>query len=501
MSRKLLPCLFLLALITGLSSCYKEITLYESEPTALLELPVLLQLDGKDCFFDSKLNLLRYSISMDSLADFSPVVKFQHSSEISFQSTQLQNNQVNHLGKIQMGKPYPIVITCHGTEKSVDLIFTNLPIIQLISDAPFYDEPKSLTRIHIEDPHSATVFSSYAGMEIRGGFSRGFDKKSLGFSLWRDMNSTSDYSSPLLGNEQNSDWILNSSIIDPSRIRNLVSIEIWNSLNTTGINSNAHLGVKSQLVEVFINNTFKGIYTFSQKLNKEFLDAREEVVLYKAKEWADGGTTFSGFNPEMSSGSVWNGWEQELPDAKERINWQPLYDLSELVVNGNDEVFIASIEKLIDLDVLTDYYLLLNLTSAFDNEGKNTFLLKENASTPFLMIPWDLDGSWGITYDGSPTGYEAILGNNLYDRLNKMNPLLFREKVKERWLYLRNHQFSKDNLFQHFDLYFRQLNASDIIQQENRVWNLNLDMRQEQDDIEQWISNRLLFLDEYFENY
>lgn len=501
MKRKALNYFIIIALMLGLYSCYKEITLYETEPTNTLHLPVLIKLDGKDCFFDSKSNLLRYSISKDSLTEFSPVVNFPNTSEIYFHTTKLTNNQTNHLGNIQIGNPYPITIISKGNEKKMDLIFTNLPIVQVISDSPFYDEPKSLVRITIGDPKAKEVFSSYAGIEIRGNFSRGFDKKSLGFSLWKDPNSTSGYSSTLLGITDNCDWILNSAIIDPSRIRNLVSIELWNSLNTPEITRNPHLGVRSKLVEVFINNSFKGIYTFSEKLNHHFLDATNEAVLYKAIDWANGGTTFDGLTPPLSPNNLWNGWKQELPDMKLRINWEPLFDLSELVVNGNNEVFLASIEKLIDLDVLIDYYLLLNLTSAFDNVGKNTFLWKENANAPFLLIPWDLDGSWGINYDGTRTGYESILGNHLYHRLYEMNPLNYREKVKERWQYLRNHQFSKESLFQHFDKYFQELNTSDIIQKENLIWNLNLNMEDEQEYIEYWISNRLTFLDLYFQNY
>ena len=481
MNGKLTTCFILIALMLGLSSCYKEITVYDSEPTNDLHLPVLIKLNGKDCFFDSKSNMLRYSISKDSLTVFSPVVNFMNTSEIYFHTIKLTNNRINHLGNVQIGKPYPLKIISNGIEKKVDLIFTNLSIVQVISDSPFYDEPKSLARVTIGDPHSRTDFSSYAGIEIRGNFSRGFDKKSLGFCLWKDPKSTIDYSASLLSISDNCEWILNSSIIDPSRIRNLVSIELWNSLNTPGTTKKCHLGVKSILVEVFINNSFHGIYTFSEKLNKEFLDATNDAVLYKAIDWANGGTTFDGLIPPLSPNNYWNGWKQEVPDIKERINWKPLFDLSELVMNGSNEAFLASIEKSIDLDVLIDYYLLLNLTSAYDNVGKNTFLLKENTDAAFLIIPWDLDGSWGINYDGSRTGYESILKNHLYDRLHKINPLNYREKVKERWQYLRTHQFSQENLFQHFGKYFQKLNSSDIIQKENQVWKLNLNMVEEQD--------------------
>ena len=67
-------------IVLFLQSCYKEAIIFDSEPSALLELPLILKFDDKDCMFDSEMNLLRYPISSDSILNFSPFTEFQESS-------------------------------------------------------------------------------------------------------------------------------------------------------------------------------------------------------------------------------------------------------------------------------------------------------------------------------------------------------------------------------------------------------------------------------------
>ncbi len=477
------------------SSCLEEAVIYNAEPSLDLQLPLILKFDQINCSYDAETEMLRYYLPQDSLSDFSPLIEFQKSSELFFNTNKLENNQLNNLGFVQINKPYQIEIRNGKTTKQLTLIFTNLPIIQIISDTKIYDEPKSITRIQINSSEKNHHFTSFAGIELRGRYSRDYEKKSMGFALWEGMDRSLEYSSELLGLKKNSDWILGAAFIDPSRIRNLVSFEIWNGLNNLG---NYHLGIQSRLVEVFLNNSFQGIYVFSELLNEQLLGVDNNAVLYKGIEWANGATKFESFNPEISINQFWNGWEQKIPDRKDRINWSPLNNLYELVVNGSDEDFASNIANHFNIENLIDYYLFLNLTLAIDNTGKNSFLFAENDDTPLQYIPWDLDGSWGILYDGTKIDYKAILTNNLFDRLYEVNVENYREKVKNRWLNLREINFKKKNIAGVFDKYFKLMKASDIIQKENLIWDINLNIEKEQMYINDWTANRLEFLDNYF---
>lgn len=492
---------FIYSLIIFVTGCYKTDIIYNTEPTSDLQIFPLLKLNGTGCYVDTKLDLIRYSIAADSVSNFSPFVEFQDKSELYFNGIKLQNNAVNLLGNIKAGKSNNVVVTNGDTSRKFEFIFTSLPIVQVIYDSQIYDEPKTLVRINISDPEETTVFSSFAGIEHRGTFSRGFDKKSMGFSLWENMDSSSEYLTSLLNFGKNNDWILNSAIVDPSRIRNIVSFEIWNGLrNENKDDYSGNIGIQPRPVELFMNNRFWGLYIFSDNLNKAFLSAGNKAVLYKAYDWANGATRFERYDSKVSHHRFWNGWEQKIPHYKEKINWEPLNKLYEVVRNSSDESFKKGISELIDIDNFIDYYLFLNLTAAADNTGKNIFLYKENQQEPFKIIPWDQDGSWGLVYDGSRMGYNTVLSNRLFQRLFETNPRNFISKLKNRWFYLRQNNYEKAKLNAAFDSSFNKLISLDIIQKENKIWSLNLNMQEEQEYIQNWIKNRLDYLDGYFAN-
>ncbi|HKJ80005.1 MAG TPA: CotH kinase family protein, partial [Prolixibacteraceae bacterium] len=277
--------LFLVITIV-MQSCYKEKVVYETDPNDMLQLPVLLKLDGRECFFDAQFNMLRYAFSKDS-SGFSPKVEFANESQVYFEGKRLGNNQINNFGTVEVGTPYQLTIEKNGSKKEFDLIFTNNPIIQVICDSEIYDEPKTLARIKISAPFSPADFSSYCGIEHRGKFTKYEDKRSMGFELRQNMNSTSEYSAGIFNFKPNTDWILTSAVIDPSRIRNAVSFNIWNQLSGWDDGKNAkHIGIDSKLIELFLNTKFHGIYVFSERINRTFLNAGNDAVLYKAEEWA-----------------------------------------------------------------------------------------------------------------------------------------------------------------------------------------------------------------------
>lgn len=484
-------------LILLIASCYNEEVILDSSPNVNLELPLLLNFDGKACAFDARYNLLRFPISKGGIAEYSPTIEFNKNTAVTFEGKELKNREKNLLGAVEVNKSYRLVFTTDKKEFELELVFTNLPVVQIVCDSEVRDEPKTLSRIVYNDPKADKQFSSLSGIEYRGKYSRSYPKKSFGFSLWEDGLSDKEFDYNISGTGSNSDWILNGAVIDPSRIRNVVSFEIWKEMGKTMPGSD-HWGIESKRSELFLNNEFRGLYLFSENLNHFRLSAEEGAVLYKAIDWADGATRFESFEEEISTNQYWNGWEQKYPFRKEVINWEPLNKLYVLVVNAGDDEFVEHIGEMIDIPLFVDYFILLNLTSAADNTGKNTFLFKKSSQEKFQIIPWDLDGSWGILYDGSRVDDQNILSNNLYARLMDLNADNFRQQLKARWAFLRENCLSEGDLKKFFDGYFHFFQSSDIVQMENQVWNIQLDMNEEQEYINEWIESRLLYLDDFF---
>ena len=260
-------------------------------------------------------------------------------------------------------------------------------------------------------------------------------------------------------------------------------------------------GINGEFVELYINNEHQGLYCLSENINSELLDLNSlNAVLYKATEWEQGATRFEIHNGNPNINYYWDGWEQKYPDPGIAINWEPLDELRSLVVNGNDENFRLQIESLIDLNNVIDYYVFLNIVSAMDNTGKNTFLVKKNLQNKFYIVPWDIDGSWGLFWDGTYTDNTSILSNSLFNRLIETDINDFKGKVRKRWASLRERYFSNIELKKLFVKNFNTIKNSNIIDIENRKWDLNIDINSEEEFLINWIDKRVLFLDDYFDN-
>ncbi|MGB0369569.1 MAG: CotH kinase family protein, partial [Flavobacteriales bacterium] len=408
--------------------CYKVDAVYDADPDENYELPLILRLNGKDCAFDAETNTLRYSLTEADAASFEPFVEFQSYSEITFNNQVLVNREVNLFGEIEPYELYNLVIESLNTTQTFKLIFTEFPVMQIITPNRFGDEPKTLARTRIHYPEfSEPTFTSYIGIERRGNTSQFFPKKPLGFSCVASKYIEDAYSASLFGFDAVENWMLDPMYYDKSRQRAASSLEIWRSMA-----GETHFASPNQTVEVFLNNEYRGLFNLRQNMTPEFLGLTSpDALLFKGKEW--GLNQFYEYDNSPPSVSYWGGWEQDFPLPEIRLNWEPLRNLSWIVVKANSQEFETQIASAIDIENVIDYYLFINLVYAPDNLGKNLFLTRENANEPFKLIPWDLDGTWGLFWDGSPLGHEGILSNGLFSRLLNENPNNYKQQLKTRW--------------------------------------------------------------------
>lgn len=486
----------LVLFLASLQSCFKEETIFNMEPNSNLELPTMLKFNGKECAFDFGQKMLRYPIPNDSIINYSPFIELQDYSTVRFDSIQIWNNQICELGTVYINKEYIVSITTNDIIQQFSLIFTNLPIVQIITPNVIYDEPKMLARVVINYPElDKKPFNSLVGIEIRGASCQHYKKKSYGFELLNSMDICDIASNSIFDMRINHSWILDAMYIDAARLRNKVSFEIWNGMRPIDANE----GIKPKFVELYVNIEHQGLYCFNENVNSELLQLSDnEALLYKAVAWADGATQFETYSYEVSSSEYWDGWEQKYPSPKIQLNWLPLKELRDFIINSSNEVFRSEVNRYLNIGSFIDYYIFLNLIFAMDNTGKNIFLTRIDQDSPFSIIPWDLDGSWGISWDGSKIGYESILSNNIYSRLLTTNPNDFRVDLKSRWFLLRDQSFSLPILQSMFVTSFKVLEKSDIIDVENNIWNTTVNLQEEQAYMNTWLTNRLNYLDGYF---
>ncbi|MGB0850542.1 MAG: hypothetical protein ACPGTP_04800, partial [Bacteroidia bacterium] len=200
--------ILILLVVLVFQSCYKEDVVFDASPDSDFELPTLLRLNKKECFYDHSSKSLRYPIQLDSIPDFTAWVEFQEYSEVTFSGLALENKSQNNLGTIKTNTEYSLSIKSNGKTNEFSLFFTNLPTVRIVTPNAIYDEPKSYAKVTINDKNTLiNPESYYIGLERRGGgLSRAFPKKSIGFAIKSDKGLYNDLSRSLLGMKANNDW-------------------------------------------------------------------------------------------------------------------------------------------------------------------------------------------------------------------------------------------------------------------------------------------------------
>ena len=416
------------------------------------------------------------------------------------------------------------------------LLFSCLPLVQVFSETNIGSVYKrgGLVVTEPNKPDSAEVL--HINIKVRGALSSGLPKKAFAIKLKDTDGQTSiDRSFFELRNDNN--WILDAMHIDPARMRNRVSTDLWNDFATKpyfySSEPNLVNGTRGHFVEVFINDAYQGLYCMTEKIDRKQLKLKklqDEVsppvirgLLHKGKGWESG--TFGGNlywdgrpNPLSTNydnkSSWWSGFETKYPqlDDGEPIDWKPLVDA--ITVSShltNDADFKARVASNYDLPLFIDYYLFIELLLATDNHGKNTYLsvYDKTKSNKVSITPWDCDGTWGRRWDGSSgltaanQDFDAFITqnehgqNNLYLRLKSANPNDYKNQVKKRYYELRGNYFSHENLMNRFMRYNELFVKSGAGARERSKWGIG-DFANEMTFISNWITARLQYLDQQY---
>lgn len=390
-----------------------------------------------------------------------------------------------------------------------------MPTVKIYGDfGPEY----SRGAIIVVDPDSLNpdTFSMYA--KFRGGTSMNYRKKNFAIKL---VNSTdSKLNASLLGMRNDNGWILDAMAIDKARMRNRVAFDIWNAMDVKPYYSEkepkVRTGISGRFVELYINDVYNGIYCLNEKMDRKQLklkkieDGEIHGLLYKTFDW--NGTGF-GDEPENYSNdsSVYQGFESVYPDVDDngKTEWAPLIEKEAFVVYSSKYTYAKKYETHFDVPVLMNMHILINSIGAIDNQGKNQFLYiyDNNDNRKMSFAPWDMDCSFGRTYDGTEfdDAYNSLLyENHIITRIEEVDST-FLANTSVRYFELRKSVLSNENVKARFDDYFRLFEESGAAQREIEKWSgvngIDLDFEGEKEFVHQFIDIRMDFLDEYYKMF
>jgi len=387
--------------------------------------------------------------------------------------------------------------------KEYTLYFTELPLITIQARLPIVDAPKVHATFTYAD--SNQLLQSDIGVELRGGSSQSYPKKTFDLEFWEDETGTKNRDVQFGNLRKDDDWIMDALYNEPLRMRSHMATALWGSMHTPHYLSeepNAKSGARTMYVEVFLNGMYNGLYDLSEPIDRkqlqlEAFDRQPKGELLKGILW--GATTFTSLPNYNNSRRTWAGYEFKYPKQDEVTDWENIYSLTDFVINADDNEFKTSVWNRFDLPNHLDYFIFLNLLRATDNTGKNIYVAKQKENAPYFYIPWDLDGSFGTLYNGARDSiFDDILTNGFFERALELNPINYTSTLSDRWFMYRSTLLQEDSLIENFEDTYRYLLENKIYEREGLVYPNYSFERQDLEYLESWLNQRLNFLDNFF---
>lgn len=401
---------------------------------------------------------------------------------------------------VREGKAYRLLAVKGDCYREYALVFTGLPILSIETGEEIrYEEVYGTLRFYQADTKEDWVLESLMSGHIRGGSSRLNPKKSYKITLYK-QNQTGSGSLrqnqvSLLGMREDDEWLLYAIYSEDTKIRDKLSLDIWNNSGALSIESQGHYGYHMEYMEVFQNGKYCGLYGLMEPVDYKQLaltkegGAQPEDFLYKQKD--PGVFELKGNHP-----------------MEDEAHWEVLNTYLE-VLEAEDEVFAEQMPELINVDNALDVWLYLQAVLGMDNIERNIFYPAryENGQYRIYFVPWDMDYSWGNVHDFDALNrsrfseeiWEMRIAWKLGERLVELNVDGAREKVAKRWKELRETVYSEEYLCSQMDAYVHQVIDSGAFWRDERIW---VDSQHSEDfeGLKKLVCDRMKFLDKYMED-
>lgn len=298
---------------------------------------------------------------------------------------------------IAEGEKVPVLVYNEAEYETFYLVFSGLPIIDLTTDVGMWQENIQGAAVFYDTDFTRHgVTESQYQAHLRGNTSRMYPKKGYKLNLIKDTASGTvvNNKQSIFGMRTDDDWILYAMYNDPSKIRDRLSIDIWNSFGAGEISKNAVYGTNLTYVEVFADNSYCGLYGLMEPVDAKQLDLNAHDYLYKRKN--PDGLVYEEFAQASDPYAQVNGFEIKSGEMNENA-WNAIAQFSKMLNNTSSEKFAEIADDIMDVDNAMRMWLFIQIITGHDQRAKNVFYVAKHVedSYKFYFAPWDMDLTWG----------------------------------------------------------------------------------------------------------
>lgn len=398
------------------------------------------------------------------------------------------------------------------TLPTISQTVNKLPIIKLSGNFSYDYQEGTFMMIM---PDNSTTEMLTGKIKWRGGTTNSEGKHKRNYKIKFDTDQQ------FFGLRKDNKWILDAGQADIFRLRNRIATELWNDIATKPYYADKEpevlTGVRGQVVEVYLNEEYQGIYCLTEcmdrkqlKLKKYDKDTGEihgglwksvaygNALMWECEEYYD------------NKSETWNVFELKYPELDDlpESDWSTLWNAINFVANSSDEAFIQHVAEYFDIPVIIDYYIFIETLHAFDNVGKNMYwaVYDKEQDKKLTLAVWDLDATVGSKWLGEMANpeYDMNINHHLITRLKALNVDAFNEKAATRYHNLRKTYLNTDNLINRYKSYYELLKNSGAAQREEAKWSKDSDINgeiinfdQETDYIINWLTKHMTYIDNH----
>lgn len=381
---------------------------------------------------------------------------------------------------------------------------TELPLFAINTNGNvIIDEPKVDAQLTISK-EDVISHEGKIGIEFRGSTSQLFPKKSYGFETRDVDNEDTDVS--LLDYPVEEDWILNGPYSDKSLIRNKLIYDLSRDMG--------RYASRSEFVELEINNEYRGVYVFMEKLKR----GKDRIDINKLNDDENSGDDLTGgyiikidklsssdvngnigytssnsfksnFTPLNATASQEINFLYEYPEAEDITTEQKNYisayvnDFENALAADQFQDATLGYQAFIDVDSFIDFFILNELSNNIDGYRLSTYLQKEKNEKLKMGPIWDFNLAFGnVDYcSGASTNVWAYKFNERCSSDVWLSPFWWNRllqdpayvaKLKQRWGQLRSSSLSNSAILGKITDYKTTLTNSGAIDNNFKKWDI-----------------------------
>ncbi|MBE6647533.1 MAG: hypothetical protein E7611_07870 [Ruminococcaceae bacterium] len=324
-------------------------------------------------------------------------------------------------------------------------------------------------------------FECISEIKVQGASSAGHPKKNYNVKFFTDGTLAKKLKVDLGWGKENK-YCMKANYIDVSQSRNIIGGKLFAQLVESrksiaqGLLGAPNYGVVDGFpIIVYVNGEFHGLYTMNIPKDDWMFGMEGGEESREALLMADAWTGEVSLKKQIGDGLLEEyGFELEhcstVDDSWVRISFNRMV---EILNCGDKDRIIAELPLHLDIEAAIDNMIYTYFINTADNTAKN-ILWATYDGTVWIPSMYDMDGSFGIYWDGTPLPVDSndhnstprntfpsinanatfyVPGNQMYQVLIKY----FSAQVRARYLELRKTVFSYNNFSSVFEDFFDQI--------------------------------------------